>query len=200
MKPGSKCKHWLTGQIVIIREITYKTTEVKGVRVQNFNEEPVVVYVWEGYDDLCQLGLTQFKATFKPIKGHPHAELMKQYAEESLKDAEAWRHWEFNVKGEWWGCINMPEWDPRITYRRRPRTITINGNQVPEPLRVAPEVGTLYYVANLLHAALQNDPKPRTWNGSSTDFAALRAGIVHLLKYNAAQHSTALLSFTQEKN
>ena len=54
---------------------------------------------------------------------HPHAELMKQYAEDAAETDRPWERWQVSVCGEWsWrDCKDQPSWRPEHQYRRKPQ-------------------------------------------------------------------------------
>ena len=127
-------------------------------------------------------------------KAHPHAEFLRAIADGDSVD-------------EWVGTIGhqvvkrSPTYfsdyilrgDLDITMSRNPRTININGIEVPEPLREAPDAGSEYYVPNI-HIP---SPYRLSWEGKEVDFLALRAGLAHRTKEAAETHVRALLSFTK---
>lgn len=83
-------------------------------------------------------------------------------------------------------------------YRVAPEIININGFKVAGPLREAPAVGSMYYVANL--GVLGDEDfyqGPYQWTGDQVDGFTLAAGIVHTTAQAAKAHSEALLSFTK---
>lgn len=79
----------------------------------------------------------------------------------------------------------------------KPRTITINGHEVPEPLRVMPPDGTEVFWPSFVsddlvayHVALLRD---------QTICNLLRIGMLHSNHEAAAAHAQALLSFTAKE-
>lgn len=130
------------------------------------------------------------------MKGHPYAQLAQQYWKEAETDAEAWRDWEYssNAGHSWFPCNRDPQFDNRNRYRRKPRTININGFEVPEPLREAPEYGAFYWIPSFLHGV-----RTFTWNNDGYDNPALQGGVVHLTREAAELHAEALLSFTRKQ-
>jgi hypothetical protein len=134
------------------------------------------------------------------MNGHPHAKVAQQYWQEAETNAEAFLNWEHalikTVGQSWLPCLDHPCFAHGKIYRRRPRTININGHKIPEPLRVKPKIGEVYYVANLLDRS--NPYMPSTWYHESIDIARFDAGICHSTKEAAIAHAKALLSFTQE--
>ena len=85
-------------------------------------------------------------------KGHVHAELMAQYAEDAMTHAEPWKLWQvWQVKaddGAWWDCGAHPRWANDTEYRRKPNTKLIHGVEIPV-FEFTPKVGEKYYVANV---------------------------------------------------
>lgn len=67
---------------------------------------------------------------------HPHAELMKQYAEDAMETDTPWERWEYSYEGEIWGEMywNL-QFTDGVAYRRKP-----------EPEEVLPPVGTPVWV------------------------------------------------------
>lgn len=67
----------------------------------------------------------------------------------------------------------------------------INGFKVPEPLRVAPEVGVRVY--KVLTPYIEYE----SYIGGDDDCKMLKAGLIHLTREAAEKHLEALLSFTR---
>ena len=127
--------------------------------------------------------------------GHPHAENMKLYAEDAMTTNEPWKLWEVNTHGKWQPLSKNPELGTDRQYRRKPRTINLNGFEVPEPLRDAPNDGETCYIVNLT----ENRVYRVIWCGTfSLSQQWLKSGIVHMTKEAAALHLKALLSYTQQ--
>ena len=138
---------------------------------------------------------------------HPHAELMLQYAQDAMETNKPWERWEYRDAPEdgWEPCKGTPVWDPAAKYRRKPRTIHINGIEVPEPCREPLEGVTHYYMPDLMESAggsssgLSSGWVWSAWDDDEVDHARLKAGIVHLTAEAAALHARALVSITKEK-
>lgn len=79
--------------------------------------------------------------------------------------------------------------------RRKPRMININGIEVPEPMREAPEIGTQYWIATVI----DTEPGIYAWREDVIDRLWLSLGVCHLTKEAAEMHRKALLSFTEVK-
>lgn len=73
------------------------------------------------------------------------------------------------------------------SFRVMPRTISINGVEVPEPLRVAPEEGTTVWLVIL---PTQSNHR---WSGNANDLAWLGYGLLHATEEAARAHAEALL-------
>ena len=127
---------------------------------------------------------------------HPHAELMMQYAQDAMETDKPWERWQYRLRGGVKKDFDRvhPTWRIKYEYFRKPQTITINGFEVPEPVREPLIYGTRYYVANL---GMDNYCYGFTWTGDHFDNKCLNRGIIHLTKEAAELHATALLSFTQ---
>lgn len=83
-----------------------------------------------------------------------------------------------------------------LEWRRKPRFILINGIEVPEPMREAPEVGAVYHIVsfsykegNVINEVWEDDDFSRYW---------LSLGLCHLTRESAEIHAQALLSFTKQ--
>lgn len=137
-----------------------------------------------------------------PDGGHPHAALMLFYAKDAALTARPWEGWQSmrNADGEvhpWEQVIGHPQWLVTHLYRRKPRTIRIGEVDVPEPLRVAPAVGTTYFYPNMDSSL----PVQRTaWNSPGEDIRLLARGLVHLNEDDAVAHAHALIALTAVKS
>lgn len=134
--------------------------------------------------------------TPQPVRtAHPHAALMAEYAKDAAECAEPWTRWEGCGDDGiyWYGFDTHPKWDVECQYRRKPRTISINGHEVPEPLRVEPELRSTYWLTGLL------GPVAVSWDGGDSDQDRLQRGILHATREAAEAHARALLSFTEVK-
>jgi hypothetical protein len=128
---------------------------------------------------------------------HKHAELMALYAQDAMETDKPWKRWEwfYEYDNKWEPMIQHPMWDKGTDYRRKPRTININGYEVPEPVREPLEDGQEYYDVSIGSA---DNVVKYIWRGESWDFHTMDKGIVHLTKEAAMLHAEALLSFTQK--
>lgn len=85
----------------------------------------------------------------------------------------------------------------RFSFRESIKYININGFEVPEPLKLHPDVGEEYYCINLLNTDLFGR---WIWAGDEYDVKLLMRGFCHSTKEAAILHSKALLSFTATNN
>ena len=84
-----------------------------------------------------------------------------------------------------WFVFNRP-----LALRRRPRTITIAGIGVPEPMREAPPVGTECWRVDL-----RGEPLAMRiiWDDVGAEKLWLRRGLLHRTEEAAQQHARALI-------
>lgn len=101
--------------------------------------------------------------------------------------------WEYQFDGN-------KEWKPAIRrggvaanilfrFRRNPKTITINGIEVPEPMRVDPKYKEVYWVASVSYNCAQSC----VWRSDDVDKKWLASGLIHSTKEAAEQHRRALI-------
>jgi hypothetical protein len=131
-------------------------------------------------------------------EGHVHAKLIIEYGKVALTTKEPWLEYESQPNHPeamvWHQCNSQLLFAPDTRYRRKPKTILINGYEVPEHLRVAPEEGTVVFAVSILDAT----PTFKfVYTGSCvTHVRMLNSGVLHLTSEAAQLHAKALLSFT----
>ena len=122
---------------------------------------------------------------------HPQAEILQAVADGGEIEA-------FYGK-EWYDVMPMTVlryiYDGITPLRIKPKTININGIEVPEPMREEPEFNTEYWVADPVAAGGAVD---FIWQNMAADERWLSLGICHLTQEAAAIHANALLSFTRK--
>ena len=121
---------------------------------------------------------------------HRHAALIKQWLDDDSLKVES-----LTEQGKWAPTPN-PYWHESVEYRFKPRTIRIGEYDVPEPMRVAPELNAAYWVIDInqrviLYASF--------WNESGFEQMLLKRGVMHDNKKAAELHAKALISLTEEK-
>ena len=85
-----------------------------------------------------------------PTKGHVHAELMAQYADDAETTDKPWKLWEYstpNFRG-YKTCFEPITFLECNKYRRKPKTHIVNGVEIPV-FEFTPKVGEKYYAANV---------------------------------------------------
>ena len=124
--------------------------------------------------------------------GHIHAAAMTQYAEDALETDKPWERWEFHHKrGEYQSLGSHPDWAVTREYRRKPKTILINGYEVPEPCRTPLKDDEVYWTLSLIRGVTSAH-----WQNDNIDNVYLKNGFIHLTKEAAEKHFNALRSFT----
>lgn len=126
---------------------------------------------------------------------HKHAELMMQYAEDAMTNNEPWLLWELNAGSPIWTVPDShPKWSEGVGYRRKPKTISINGYDVPEPYRGEMVEDTEYYFAAMYYGVFAES---FVWEGDEVDVRVQSRGLLHLTEEAAELHGKALASFTE---
>ena len=122
---------------------------------------------------------------------HPHAAAMLLYAQDAAETDKPWERWEFKGSDNGFnGCLKHPEWREDFEYRRKPKTITVNGIKVPEPAREAPKMREKFFLVNLASPTLVNE---YLWSNHSYDNEWLNKGLVHPTEEAAIAHAKAML-------
>lgn len=126
----------------------------------------------------------------------PHAHLRMEYAKDALTTDKPWKLWQQKrpAADQWMDAWRELQWNPFMQYRRKPKTININGYEVPEPMREAPAGGSSYF-----YAELTSGSQVSRWSGDCIDYMRLEAGMAHATPEAAELHSRALRSFTAVK-
>lgn len=131
------------------------------------------------------------------MQKHPYAEILKAIADgqviEFLTSSEK----------EW---VRIPTEEAlRLIYvgtdrplRVKPRTISINGYDVPEPVREPLKDDQLYYYP-VLSENIYYDTYHWYMDGDEQDMKLLNSGLIHLTAEAAELHAKSLLSFTKTK-
>lgn len=120
---------------------------------------------------------------------HKHAEILRAIADGKTIEAR-------RIGSDWETIANPlvvianPIWVLRI----KPETITINGHEVPRPVREPLRYGQIYYTPRINNEVLYAELK---WNDDNIDRRLLERGLIHTRKESAIAHAEALLSFTR---
>ena len=126
---------------------------------------------------------------------HTHADLMLQYAQDAQTTDTPWELWQMEVGKDHWDTCERDDmwWIVNTNYRRKPKTININGYEVPEPLRLVPEEATLVY---LVHTTPTFVNQKLVYSSGTNHDTLLNLGLLHSSQEAAELHAKALLSFT----
>jgi hypothetical protein len=117
---------------------------------------------------------------------------MAEYAKDAAETETPWERWGYRDKS---GFLQMslfkhPEWRIDFSYHRKPRTISINGHEVPEPMRVKPGFGDFYYWPRIGAIQAYND----TWTDHEIDHTRLSQNICFSTREAAEAASLAIAS------
>ncbi len=127
---------------------------------------------------------------------HTHAAAMAEYAKDAIETDKPWERWEFcHMRGEYQSLHNHPEWVENNEYRRKAKTILINGHEVPEPHRKPLEIDDPYWTFTFFFDGVSE----YCWQGDDIDTSCLENGFIHLTREAAEKHFNALKSFTAQK-
>ncbi len=129
------------------------------------------------------------------MSAHIHHKLMALYAQDAAETDKPWERWQYRgVDGDIWFNAKRPiKWLPMVQYRRKPKTININGRELPEPIKEQLNYGAIYYLPNLRKTRFNI----LTWLNDDFDHYALKKGIVCRTKEDAIAYADAFLSFTE---
>lgn len=125
---------------------------------------------------------------------HIHAENMRLYAEDAMETDKPWERWEYSIPAffnRFQGCNQQPSWEPSTQYRRKPRTIQVNGFDVPEPVRKKLKDGDKYFVPSVSSKDFFGGTW--IWFSDGCGQTMLSRGLIHLTKENAIIHAKAML-------
>ena len=121
---------------------------------------------------------------------HPHADILKAYADDTSVEIEKQAHRTGWIEASIYAVLDLARetgWEFRI--KPTMRSITLQDGTVvswPEPMRVAPEYGTKFFVVDTWTISMCE------WTGTGWTSIALKAGFCHLTEEAAQQHRKAL--------
>jgi hypothetical protein len=97
-----------------------------------------------------------------------------------------------------WEAWNFPFFVLEKIAEAPERFITINGFEVPEPVRVPLKMGEKYWVVSItpFQDSTSTFCREYTWTYDDFDYSWLERGLVHRTQEAAEKHTKALLSFT----
>ena len=123
---------------------------------------------------------------------HEHAEMIRQWlADDSLKV-----EYFDDQLGIWSAVENRnPSWYEHANYRFKTKMIKCGDLEFPEPMRVAPEVGSDCWMPKIFDSA--GFAELFQWSAFCIKELWLRRGIVHATKEAAEAHARALIALTE---
>ena len=122
--------------------------------------------------------------------GHIHAAAMAEYAKDAAETDKPWERWEVTThRGEWVALWCHPYWKEESEYRRKPRALTYTIT-IPEPLREAPGVGEVYYVAAPDAECFCIE---HVWAGRGTEVRLFKRGLYFAKRDDAIAAAKAML-------
>ena len=132
---------------------------------------------------------------------HKHAELMMQYAQDSMETDKAWELWEMRLPANktWSNCTDGDmHFSSMFEYRRKQKmlAVTLASGEVvswPEPQRTKLEYGDVYYYINANGSVTSEE-----WYCTAWEIDTLSNGRLHLTKEAAEQHSYALFKINNQ--
>lgn len=89
----------------------------------------------------------------EPQQGHPHAEMMAQYAEVAKTNPKPWEEFEYFHAGEWVQLNKQPVFSTIDKYRRKSKVKIIHGVEVPD-ISFVPKDGESYFYPTLNNSEL----------------------------------------------
>lgn len=89
-----------------------------------------------------------------------------------------------------WYTKSYPDLSGDCEYRIKPRTITVNGFEVPEPMQEAPEIGVEYWIAA---PAFEDYCERVNWSASAYGKRYIDRGLCHSSRNSAIAHAKAML-------
>ncbi len=120
---------------------------------------------------------------------HKHAEMIRQWLDDASLKVET-----YNADSDKWYQIPEPSWYENAKYRFKTKMIKCGDLEFLEFMRVAPEVGTDYWLAMTIEGVFKY-----RWKNDSFDQKALSRSICHLTEEAAQAHGRALIALTEVK-
>ena len=131
---------------------------------------------------------------------HKHADNMKLYWEDAMETDKPWERWEMKYihpRSRGWDVLGSnPKWDTDFEYRRKHKTILVNGIEVPAPEMEKLKKGTEFYVPM---PAFREIYAYYVWCGCGQDEHILSSGLVYLNKEDAIAKAKAMMKW-EDKN
>ncbi len=126
------------------------------------------------------------------MTAHKHHVNMMLYAQDAAETGAPWERWEKKDEDHlvFVPLRSNPNWYDNTEYRRKPRTVRIGERDVPEPMRVAPAMGSTYYIVDYSYA---EHNAYHHWHNDEYDNIMLQSGLCHATEKAAIAHAEALI-------
>lgn len=133
------------------------------------------------------------------MTAHKHAALMLQYAQDARETETPWEMWKRKEKSDdslWCDLVTHPMWSEDFDYRRKQRTMTIAGIEVPMPVEKL-EIGKRYYLVDLSRGNLIYGFDFTEGSADAFDDDLLN-GLIHEDAKVCKAHAEALIKATKD--
>ena len=127
--------------------------------------------------------MSDFKEWWKEILPLVQAAANGEVIQGRFNGAQTWVDSSFD-----WECFVASH-----EYRIKPRTIKIGDFDVPEPMRVEPDMFTMVYCVT---TTMEKSVSAFPWTGSYGEVLMLKRGMVHADAESAKIHAGAIISLT----
>ena len=123
---------------------------------------------------------------------------MLEYAQDALTSDTPWQFWEVLSPNEleWEPLTTHPGWYDYAKYRRKPRTVVVNGVEISVGISEPPAWGAVYYHVD---TTSNTGVLPKKWCDDSLDQHMLHHGLAHTSWEAAKHHWKALVAPTKRK-
>lgn len=132
------------------------------------------------------------------MAGHPHAELMAQYAEDAKTSIEPWTLWELRENDIWFDLRGHPLWNSKLEYRRKRNVIKIGEYELPRPLSIKLALGQRYWFVSIGPGTGFRAHQDK-WEGALADNSRLKTGLIHMHQEDAEKYAEVLNKIHQVK-
>lgn len=125
--------------------------------------------------------------------GHKHAALMAQYAEDAQQCDYPWVRWQNRhfTQTTWDTCNTHPVWHEAREYRRKPKTVVINGVELEDDrFTTHPDDRVICYTESVTTPGFYCSAY---WSGDVYDKTAIDNGVLHKTKEGAIAFCKARL-------
>lgn len=125
---------------------------------------------------------------------HVHAELLRAIADgREIEFLDNYGCWSKACHSNVLGALATRPATGAPKFRVKPSTITVNGIEVPEPLRVVPGVGATYWFVSAFRGAVK-----MRYTVDEGDHHALKSGLCHATEEAARAHFEAIISTSKQ--